>query len=368
MRHQVAPSAVANYRSVAAHHIVPAIGRVKVAKLTPAQIDRQMSEKLDAGLSVSTVRHIRAVLAQALDQEVRWGSVPRNVASLNRGPKQTHTEGRTLTPEQARSLLGSLRGHRNEALYALMLSTGLRRGEALGLRWADVDVEAGTMAVSRQLKREGGRLVTADTKTARSRRSVNLPEPMVAGIGRPRRQAEQRLAFGDAWVNSGFVFTTSVGTPIDRRNLYREFQQVCRNAGLGDWHPHELRHSAAGLMLAQGVKLQVVSEVLGHPSVRMTADVYGTSSLPTGRPPSTPRGRRSGGERVGGGDRDVGPVACRRSVDRLPCAGRRHGPWVGTPPACSSARAVTYSSTPARRTRRLRPILTLRRSPDITSS
>ena len=272
----MAPSAADNYRNVVVHHIVPTLGATKVAKLTPADVDRLMSAKLDAGLSVSTVRRIRAVLAQALDQGVRWGSVARNVASLTRGPRVTRQEGRTLTPEQARSLLETLHGHRNEALYALMLSTGLRRGEALGLRWDDVDLDAGTVSVRRQLKREGGSLVTADTKTARSRRSVNLPEQMVVTLRRHRAaQAAERLALGDAWVDSGFVFTTTIGTPIDPRNLYREFQKICRAAGLGDWHPHELRHSAASLMLAQGVKLQVVSEVLGHSSIRMTADVYG---------------------------------------------------------------------------------------------
>jgi len=89
------------------------------------------------------------------------------------------------------------------------------------------------------------------------------------------RQEAQKGQLGTAWIDSGYVFTSSIGTPIDPRNLYREFQKVCRVAGLGDWHPHELRHSAASLMLAQGVKIQVVSQVLGHSSIRMTADVYG---------------------------------------------------------------------------------------------
>lgn len=276
LRHQVAPSAAANYKSLAEHHILPTLGRCRVASLTPADVDRLISQKMDSGLAVSTVRRIRSVLAQALNQAIRWGIVNRNVASLTRGPKATRSEGRTLTHHQARQLLASLAGHRNEALYALMLSTGLRRGEALGLRWQDVDLAAGVLTIKRQLKREGGRLVTADTKTARSRRAINLPEPMVASLRNHRsRQAAERLALGPAWTDSGHVFTTTIGTPIDPRNLYREFKAICRQAGLGDWHPHELRHSAASLMLAQGVKLQVVSEVVGHSSIRMTADIYG---------------------------------------------------------------------------------------------
>ena len=105
---------------------------------------------------------------------------------------------------------------------------------------------------------------------------MNLPALMLKTLLEHEvRQGGQRENLGASWIASGFIFTSSIGTPIDPRNLYREFQKVCRSAGLGDWHPHELRHSAASLMLAQGVKIQVVSQVLGHSSIRMTADVYG---------------------------------------------------------------------------------------------
>ncbi|MGC1239896.1 MAG: tyrosine-type recombinase/integrase [Acidimicrobiales bacterium] len=276
LRHQVAPSAARNYKAVADQHIIPTLGKKKLAMLTTADVDRLISQKLDSGLSVSTARRVRAVLAQAIDQGMRWDSVSRNVARLSRPLKTTRSEGRTLTPEQARLLLDSLKGHRNEALYALMLSTGLRRGEALGLQWKDFNEASGVLTVRRQLTREEGALITSDTKTARSRRAVNLPTTMIVELkAHKSRQAAERLALGGAWQTTGYIFTTTIGTPIDPRNLNREFKAVCRQAGLGDWHPHELRHSAASLMLARGVKLQVVSEVLGHASIRMTADVYG---------------------------------------------------------------------------------------------
>ena len=157
-----------------------------------------------------------------------------------------------------------------------MLSTGLRRGEALGLKWQDFDETARVVSVRRQLKREGGTLVTADTKTARSRRSVNLPRGLVnLFLEHRKRQEEERDVMDDLWTDTGFIFTTNFGTPVDPRNLNRDFAIICKRAGLDHWHPHELRHSAASLMLASGVKLQVVSEVLGHASIRMTADVYG---------------------------------------------------------------------------------------------
>ncbi|MHB8380655.1 MAG: tyrosine-type recombinase/integrase [Acidimicrobiales bacterium] len=276
MRHQIAPSTFSNYQTVVRMHILPRLGSKKLVELNVSDVDKLLSMKADSGLSASTVRRIRAVLAQCLDQAIRWELVHRNVASLSRSPKMVRHEGRTLSPDQARRLLETLRGHRNEALYALMLSTGLRRGEALGLRWSDFDRSTGVLRVSRQLKREGSLLVTTDTKTSLSRRAVNLPDPMLKALfAHEERQQAEREWLGEAWIDSGYIFTSSVGTPIDPRNLYREFQAVCRSAGFGDWHPHELRHSAASLMLAQGVKIQVVSQVLGHSSIRMTADVYG---------------------------------------------------------------------------------------------
>ena len=276
MRHQVSSNTASNYRTIANQHIKPALGRKKVTNLTTTEVDRLISKKIDSGLSVSTVGRIRNVLSQALDQGIRWGVVNRNVASLSRAPRGVRVEGRTLSPDQARTLLNALRGHRNEVLYALMLSIGLRRGEALGLKWSDFDEDTGILLVRRQLTSEDGVLFNKDTKTAKSRRAINLPTPLIEKLKSHRAsQNTQRLRLGKSWTNSGHIFTSSLGTPIEPRNLYREFREICREAGIGDWHPHELRHSAASLMLAQGVKLQVVSEVLGHSSIRMTADVYG---------------------------------------------------------------------------------------------
>lgn len=273
---EVARSTYDNYNTIVKYHVLPALGRRKVTDITVADVDRLLALKLRAGLSASTVHRVRALISQCLDQGVRWGDVPTNVARLSRPPKMVRPEGRTLTRDQAQQLLETLKEHRHESLYLLMLSTGMRRGEALGLRWEDLDDENGVVRIKRNLKREGGRIVTADTKTLKSRRAVNVPTPVLEALHKNRElQGVEKADLGDAWVESGFIFTTSIGTPVDPRNLYREFSQICEKAGLGHWHPHELRHSAASLMLASGVKLQVVSEVLGHSSIRMTADVYG---------------------------------------------------------------------------------------------
>jgi integrase len=273
---EVARSTLDNYGSVVKFHILPSLGRRRINEIKVADVDRLLAAKLAEGLAPSSVHRIRALISQCLDQAVRWGDLSTNVARLSRSPKLVRAEGRTLTQEEAQRLLRALRGHRHEALYLLMLSTGMRRGEALGLRWEDLNLEDGIARVKRNLKREGGHLVTADTKTLKSRRAVNLPGPVVEALNSNReRQGKERSDLGDAWIETGFVFTSSIGTPVDPRNLYREFTQICGRADLGRWHPHELRHSAASLMLASGVKLQVVSEVLGHSSIRMTADVYG---------------------------------------------------------------------------------------------
>jgi len=276
LSHQVSASASRNYLSVANRHIIPMIGRKRLTELTTSDVDRLISKKMGEGLSVSSVRRIRSVLAQAIDQGIRWGWVNRNVATLARAPKSVRSEGRTLTVEEARHFLDQLKGHRLECLFTLMLMTGVRRGEALGLQWIDLDTRKGVITVRRQLRRDVDGLVIRDTKTQRSRRVVNLPRPMLDMLKSHRKEQDAaRSALGPAWNESGFIFTTAIGGPLDPRNLLRDFKKVCRDAGLGDWHLHELRHSAASLMLAQGVKLQVVSEVLGHSSIRMTADVYG---------------------------------------------------------------------------------------------
>jgi integrase len=277
LRHQVAPSAAENYKTIADHHIVPTLGRKWVSRLATTDINRLISTKMDAGLSVSTVRRIRSVLVQALDEAVRWGIVGRNVGKATKGPKDTtRRAGRTLTPDQAKALLEAAKTHRLGALYVVMLSLGLRRGEALGLRWDDIDFEEGILTVRQAMRYEAGRVFAGEVKTPKSRRSVNVPDELLRVLKAHRAaQADERLKAGELWVDSGLVFTTELGHAVDPRNIGHDFNKLCEAAGLDHWRPHELRHSAASLMLAAGVPIEVVSNVLGHASIRMTADVYG---------------------------------------------------------------------------------------------
>ena len=147
MRHQVASPALSNYETIARIHIRPTLGRKQVAKLKPAEIDALLSAKLDSGLAVSTVRRIRSVLAQALTQAQRWEMVGRNAASLSRPPRAPRSEGRSLSPDQVGKLVTAMTEDRLASLFLTMLGTGLRRGEALGLRWSDVDLDHAVLTV-----------------------------------------------------------------------------------------------------------------------------------------------------------------------------------------------------------------------------
>jgi integrase len=180
-----------------------------------------------------------------------------------------------LEPEQARAFLEAVRGDRMEALYVLALSTGLRQGELLGLTWSGLDSEAGELRVSQALQRIQGQLQFVAPKTAKSRRSVTLPEVALEALRAHRaRQAEDRLFAGSGWHESGLVFTTRRGTPLEPRNATRGFKRFLRRAGLPDMRFHDLRHSFATLLLIQGASPRVVMEMLGHSQIALTMNTY----------------------------------------------------------------------------------------------
>ena len=167
----------------------------------------------------------------------------------------------------------------------IALTYGMRRGEVLGLRWSAVDWDAGAVAVTHGVKRIKNRdsssaartrLVMGELKTPKSRRTLALTPEIMARLRQHRgRQAQAKMSAGSLWHDHGLIFTTERGTAIDPDNFSHAFSTLCKRAGLGHWHPHELRHSGASLMLAQGTPLHVVSEILGHASIVITKDVYG---------------------------------------------------------------------------------------------
>ncbi len=271
----VAPKTYSSYAETVRVHIKPALGHHRLPKLSPQQVQELLSAKSAAGLSPRTVGYIRTVLRIALNRAVKWGVVARNVAALTDPPRGVRTERSPLTPEQARALLAAAEGDRLEALYRVAVALGLRLGEALGLRWEDVDLDAGALRVRFALQRIDGKLALKAPKTEKSRRALTMPPSLVAALRAHRvRQLEERLVAGSRWVDSGLVFTNTIGGPLEPSNVLKGFKRLLASAGLPDQRFHDLRHCAASLMLAQGVPMRVVMDVLGHSQMATTADLY----------------------------------------------------------------------------------------------
>ena len=291
----------------------PPVGKIRLDRLTPHAVQelyRFLQE--EEGLSARTVRSLHAVVRQGLAHAARTGAAPRNVADLVVLPKQQRRRVDAMTPEEANRFLEAARADRYYPLWCVLLTGGLRPGEALALKWPDLDLDASKIHVQRTLtrrgqktKEEGGKgWKLAEPKTSRARRVVVLPSFAVAALREWRvRQAEERLQLGSEYEDNGFVFATEFGKPLDGANLYaRNFHRIMAAAELGEWEEpedkpegqpgprkkpkfrpayrmYDLRHTAATLLLRQGVNPKVASERLGHASVAFTMDVY-AASLP----------------------------------------------------------------------------------------
>jgi integrase len=258
-------------------HIQPALGRLKLNCLTPAHVRGLISEKLETGLAPATVRKIHSTLHKALSQGVSNGLVPRNAADV-KTPRPTPKEMRPLSESEARTFLHAVRksGDRFEPLYVLAITMGLRRGELLGLRWDDADLECGTLRVGRALVREGGRHILGETKTKRGRRRVNLTPPTVAALKTHRkRQLEERRKLAGLHEDQELIFATRTGTPVNPEHLVkRSFKPLLKKASLPEIRFHDLRHTCATLLLGRGVHPKLVQELLGHSTISMTLDTY----------------------------------------------------------------------------------------------
>ena len=211
------------------------------------------------------------MLAEAVREEL----VSRNVAALVRSPSIQPEEVQPWSPEEASVFLATSSTHRLHALFAAGVALGLRKGELLALQWDDVDLEFGMVRVRRSVQRLPEGLVFGPPKTARSRRSIPLPAMSVRVLSAHRaRQVSEQLARGPAWIDSGLVFTSEVGTVLEPRNLSRVFDQLMGDAGVRRIRFHDLRHTCASLLLAQVVPLRVVMDVLGHSQLAITTDLY----------------------------------------------------------------------------------------------
>lgn len=273
---QVRPRTYDRYRSDIDGHIVPAIGRHRLDKLRPAHLVALYNTRAAEGLSGASLRHMHAVIRRALNVAVKWQLIAVNPAVLVDAPRAGQHEITPLSAAEAQGLIKAAVGDRMEARWLVGLALGLRQGEALGLWWDDLDLDAGLLRVRRALQRQhGGGLVFAEPKTQRSKRTIPLPAQLADVLRQHRvRQEQERITAGSLWQDSPCVFTTPIGTPVDPRNDFREFKKLLDRGSLPSVRLHDLRHTAASLLLAQNVPARVVMEILGHSQIALTMNTY----------------------------------------------------------------------------------------------
>jgi integrase len=284
------PGTKALYKSLITNHLTPdPFGSITLDKLRPSDIDVLVltlrgKRVRDKPLADATVQRIYRVLRVALDDAVRDGLLARNPAAPVKQPRTTRTEARFLAASEVTSLLKAAEGTRYHPLLVLIAATGLRRGEALALKWSDIDLEARSLRVRGTLSRVDGELTVGEPKSEKSRRTLPL-SPAVVRLLKAQRKAQrlERVRAGNQWVQTGHVFTTQRGRPVEPRNLFRALETAADKAKLEDIGLHTLRHSAATAWLEAGVSLKAVSELLGHASIGITADCYGHVTEATSR-------------------------------------------------------------------------------------
>jgi len=263
------------YESTVRLHIIPVIGKIALDKLTPQDVQRMMREAAKKHFTATHVAYCRTILRIALNKALKWGLVARNVAALADPPKRQRYDAQYLTVDEARRFFKTVKSDRLEALYVVTTTLGLRKGEVCGLRWQDIDLENGQLTVRYQLQRVGGKKQHVEPKTDRSRRTIALPPFVVTALrAHEVRQRADRKWAASKWQEYGLVFTTSIGTPLEQSNLSRAFHVLLDTANIPRQRFHNLRHSAATLMLAQGVEAPAIMAVLGHSHISTTINLY----------------------------------------------------------------------------------------------
>jgi integrase len=275
VRSSVRPLTYEQYHQHVKLYLAPNLGHHWLDKLAPAHVRRFINQKLQDGLSPRTVQLSLAILRRALGQAVKDGLVGRNVAELVERPRWKRPEVTPWHDAEAGRFLDAMVGERLQTAYLIALSLGLRRGEMLGLRWTDIDFYAKTITIAQALARVGGKLQFIEPKSRQSRRTIPLHDGLVAALrSHRRRQLEERLVARSRWRESGLVFTSGIGTPLEPRALNEDFERIVTKAGIRRIRLHDLRHSCASFLLKQRVHPRVVMELLGHSQISVTMETY----------------------------------------------------------------------------------------------
>ncbi len=275
------PSTVAQYETVVNSWLVPFLGSRRLVALTPRDIETALRDLRDGGgkggrpVGDRSVQMAYVVLRMALAYALRTGMVTRNVAEQVDRPGAKAAEMSAWTADEARSFLAKVRADPFYPVWLLALTRGLRRAELAGLRWQDVDLDSGSLAIASTRVAINGKARTSDPKTAAGRRTITLDPTLVAALRDHRRQqVAQRLAWGEAWTDCGLVFVRDDGAPLSPESITQRWQRTVRRVGARPIRLHDARHTCASLLLASGVPVKVVSELLGHADVTITLSVY----------------------------------------------------------------------------------------------
>jgi integrase len=269
------PKTLQSYRHLVEKHIAPALGRQPLNSLTPQTLRAFLTAKRESGLSGRTVQYAHAVIRKALGDALKDGLVVRNVATLVKPPRAEGKEVHPLKPEECRRFLEAIQGDRLEALFAVAVALGLRQGECFGLQWSDLDFENKLLHVRHSLARVGKRIILGSPKSKKAVRTVGLPNLAATALAAHRQRQELEVEFaGDRWqaaivekdgqpFEADLVFRSTIGTPLDTRNVTQGFQKILKASGLPRHRFHDLRHSAATLLLTQGVHPRAIQGILG---------------------------------------------------------------------------------------------------------
>jgi len=278
-KHALKPKTVALYADMSTNYLVPHLGNIRLLELRAHHLDR-MYAAITMGmrgrpLSPSTIRRVHAVLRSALNTAVKRRLIPYSPAEHIELAPENPKRPKPWTPEQCHIFLRHAADDRLANLYQLMLVTGMRRGEAIGLRWEDVDLHGQCLFIVQQITEVRGKSMVGTPKTKRGTRLVPIDIETAAMLRRHREgQSVERLAWGPSWNDAGLVFTRENGLPLRPEYATRHFQALVEEAGLPAIRLHDLRHTNASLALLAGVEMKVVSERLGHSQISVTADLY----------------------------------------------------------------------------------------------
>jgi integrase len=273
-KHKVKPTTLEDYALTIRKHLKPALGAISVQDLTPAMVQSFYADRIDAGIGSRTVQLCHQRLSQALALAVREGVVTRNVCSATEPPTSRPKPSEVWTATEARAFIAASMTDTYAPLWQLALGTGLRRGEFLGVRWQDIDLDGRQLSVRQTVVLLGGAPSIQPPKSAAARRTIKLSTEIADSLAKHRvAQVARRLA-AESWSDGDLIFCTGEGNPINPNNLYRNFNAIIERAGVKRIPPHGMRHTHATLLLAAGTPIKAVSERLGHAKTSITLDTY----------------------------------------------------------------------------------------------